>query len=174
VPLGPTPDEVGAAAPGTAPARKRGATSLRVIGIFKLSQAILLGSIGLAALHFIRPTVAASVQEWVGDVPFESQQDLARRAAAWLLGLPRGHAKTLAVATLLYALLFAVEGTGLLWKRRWAEWLTVVATGSLVPIEVWEVSHRPGAIKVLVVVVNIAVVWFLARHLASRPVEGPP
>lgn len=174
MPLGPKPADDGGAAPGTTPVRPRGSTSLRVIGIFKLTQAFLLASIGLAALHLIRPTVAAGVREWVGDLPFDSQQDLARRAASWLLGLPRGHAKTLAVATLLYALLFAVEGTGLLWKKRWAEWLTVVATGSFVPIELWEVAHRPGTIKALVLVVNLAVVWFLVRHLASRPAEGPP
>jgi len=171
--FGPKPADPGEAAAGTAPVRPRGATSLRVIGIYKLCEAFLLGSVGLAALHLIRPTVAVKVREWVGDVPFESQQDLARRTASWLLGLPPGHAKTLAVATLLYALLFAVEGIGLLFKKRWAEWLTVVATASFIPIEVWEVSHRPASVKGLVLVVNLAVVWFLARHLASRPVEDP-
>jgi uncharacterized membrane protein (DUF2068 family) len=152
---------------------QKGTTSLRVIGVFKLAQASLLAAVALAALHLIRPTVAAKVREWMEDLPFDAQQDLARRTVGWLLGLPSGHAKTLAGGTLLYAILFAVEGTGLLWKKRWAEWLTVVATASFVPIEVWEVAHRPGTVKVLIIVVNVAVVWFLARHLASRPTDAP-
>jgi uncharacterized membrane protein (DUF2068 family) len=162
------------AARGTSPVRAKGGASLRVIGLFKLTQALLLAAVALAALHLIRPSVAASVRGWVDDLPYDAQQDLARRTVSWLLGLPRGHAKTLAGGTLLYALLFAVEGTGLLWKKRWAEWLTVVATGSFVPLEVWEVAHRPGVIKALVLIVNLAVVWFLVRHLSARPAEGPP
>jgi uncharacterized membrane protein (DUF2068 family) len=152
------------------PEPKKGATSIRVIGLFKLTQALLLAAVALAALHLIRPTVAAGVRQWVED--YDAQQDLARRAIGWLLGLPSGHAKTLAGGTLLYALLFAVEGTGLLWKKRWAEWLTVVATASFIPIEVWEVSHRPSLVKTAILIVNLAVVWFLARHLASRPTES--
>jgi uncharacterized membrane protein (DUF2068 family) len=173
VPLEQTPANGGGPAQGAAPRPEKGSVSLRVIGLFKLTQALLLAALALAALHLIRPTVAARVREWVGDLPYAAQEDLARRAVSWLLGLPSGHAKTLAGGTLLYALLFAVEGMGLLWKRRWAEWLTVVATASFIPLEVWEVSHRPGVIKVLVLLVNVAVVWFLVRHLGSRPPEDP-
>jgi uncharacterized membrane protein (DUF2068 family) len=31
-----------------------------------------------------------------------------------------------------------VEGGGLFYRKRWAEWLTVVATSLLVPLEVYE------------------------------------
>lgn len=158
--------------PPELPRAPKGATSLRVIGIFKLTQSLLIASLALAAMHLIRPTVAAKVREWVDDMPLEGQQDVARRAASWLLGLPPTAAQVLVGGTLLYALLFAVEGVGLLMKRRWAEWLTVVATASFVPIEVWEVAHRPGVMKVVIIAVNLAVVYFLARHLAGRSPAG--
>lgn len=154
------------------PDKPKGAASLRVIGIFKLTQALLIASVALAAMHLIRPTVAAQVREWVDDLPYDAQQDVARRAASWLLGLPPSAAQVLVAGTLLYALLFTVEGIGLLLKKRWAEWLTVLATASLVPIEFWELVHRPGAVKGIIILVNLAVVYFLARHLAGRPV--PP
>lgn len=155
------------------PSKPKGATSLRVIGLFKLAQSLLIASLALAALHLIRPTVAAQVREWVDDLPFDAQQDVARQAASWLLGLPPSAAQVLVGGTLLYALLFAVEGIGLLMKKRWAEWLTVVATASFVPIEFYEQIHRPGYVKAVIIVVNLAVVYFLARHLASRPAEAP-
>lgn len=151
-----------------APRKPPGTTSLRVIGLFKLGQSILIASLALAAMHLIRPSVAAQVREWVDEMPFDAQQDVARRAASWLLGLPPTAAQVLVGGTLLYALLFAVEGVGLLLKKRWAEWLTVVATASFVPIELYEVAHRPGLGKAVIIAVNLAVVYFLARHLASR------
>jgi uncharacterized membrane protein (DUF2068 family) len=157
--------------PPASSSKPKGGTSLRVIGLFKLGQSLLIASLALAALHLIRPTVAARVREWVEDLPFDAQQDVARQAASWLLGLPPSAAQVLVAGTLLYALLFAVEGVGLLMKKRWAEWLTVVATASFIPIEFYEQFHRPGYLKALIIIVNLAVVYLLARHLASRPAE---
>ncbi len=149
-----------------------GTRSLRLIAAFKFVQTLLLTGVALATLNLLRPEVAADVQEWVGDMPLDTQQDLVRRAVSWMLNLHRGHAETLAVGSLVYALLFAVEGIGLWRGLRWAEWLTVIATASFVPIEIYEVVHRPAFIKALVIVVNLLVVGFLVRNLRQRP-ESP-
>jgi uncharacterized membrane protein (DUF2068 family) len=152
------------------PSRAPGVRSLRLIASFKLVQSLLLTGLALAALHLLRPDIAADVQDWIGDMPLKAQEDLLLRGLSWLLNLPRGHAKLLAVAALLYALLFAVEGIGLWHGKRWAEWLTVIATSSFIPLEIWELFHRPGTIKSVVLVVNVLVVWLLIRALA-RPAE---
>ena len=41
--------------------------------------------------------------------------------------------------------------------KRWAEWFTVIATGSLLPIEAYEIYRHPSALKVLVLLVKVAV-----------------
>lgn len=159
------PGPAGDPSPVGRPPRPPGTRSLRLIASFKLVQSLLLVGVAAATLNLLRPEVAADLQEWVGDMPLDTQQDLARRAVTWLLNMHRGHAETLAIGSLVYAALFLVEGVGLWRGLRWAEWLTVIATASFVPIEVWEVAHRPGLIKALVIVVNLAVVWFLLRAL---------
>jgi uncharacterized membrane protein (DUF2068 family) len=163
--------------PGTAgdltidsrPPRPRGARSLRLIAAFKALQSLLLTGLALATLNLLRPEVAADLKEWVGDMPLDTQQDLLRRAVTWMLNLHRGHAETIALGAMAYAGLFAVEAFGLWRGRRWAEWLTVIATSSLVPIEIYEVLHRPGIIKVIVIAVNLLVVWILVRALRREP-----
>ncbi len=147
------------------PARPRGPTSLRAIAILKLAQSLVLALLALATLHLLRPEVTADVQEWIGNLPVDSQHDLIWRGLTWLLDVPRGHAEALAFGTLLYSLLFGVEGVGLWWGQRWAEWLTVFATTSFVPLEVWEIVHRPSLIKALIIALNLAVVGLLVRHL---------
>lgn len=52
------------------------------------------------------------------------------------------HLYVVAVAAIIYALLEGTEGIGLAMRRRWAEYLTVIATGVLIPYEVYEVIHR--------------------------------
>jgi uncharacterized membrane protein (DUF2068 family) len=59
------------------------------------------------------------------------------------------------------------EGWALYRSLAWAPWFVVVTTGSLLPFEVVELTRRPRAGRLLVLVVNVAVVLYLARR-ASR------
>lgn len=62
----------------------------------------------------------------------------------------------LGVGAFLYATLFPVDGTGLWLQRRWAEYLTVVATASFIPFEIHEVVRRSTITHVVALVLNIA------------------
>ncbi|MGH7764824.1 MAG: DUF2127 domain-containing protein [Candidatus Dormibacteraceae bacterium] len=72
------------------------------------------------------------------------------------------HVTTLAIGAIAYALLEGTEGVGLAMRRRWAEYLTVIATGVLIPYEVYEVVHRPTVFKAAALLMNVAVVGYLA------------
>jgi len=48
---------------------------------------------------------------------------------------------------------------------RWAEYLVVITTGSLLPLEVYELSRRPDAARAVILVINVAVVVYLVRVL---------
>jgi uncharacterized membrane protein (DUF2068 family) len=72
------------------------------------------------------------------------------------------HVTLLAASAVLYAALEATEGVGLAMRRRWAEYLTVIATGILIPYEAYEVITRPTLFKVGALLLNLAVVGYLA------------
>jgi uncharacterized membrane protein (DUF2068 family) len=72
------------------------------------------------------------------------------------------HVTVVAVAIFLYAALEATEGVGLAMRRRWAEYLTVVATAVFIPYEAVEVVHRPTVLRVGALVVNVAIVVYLS------------
>src|ERR1700687_5195073 len=58
------------------------------------------------------------------------------------------HTTLLALGAIVYALLEGTEGVGLAMRRRWAEYLTVIATGILIPYEAYEVIHKVTLFKV--------------------------
>ena len=60
-----------------------------------------------------------------------------------------------------YAALEAVESAGLWIGRRWAEYLTFIATAVFVPYEVYELGKSVSALKALALVVNLAIVVYL-------------
>jgi uncharacterized membrane protein (DUF2068 family) len=72
------------------------------------------------------------------------------------------HITILAIGAIAYALLEGTEGVGLAMRRRWAEYLTVIATGILIPYEAYEVIHRATLLKVGALLLNLAVVGYLA------------
>lgn len=72
------------------------------------------------------------------------------------------HITLLAISAIAYAVLEGTEGIGLAMRRRWAEYLTVIATGILIPYEAYEVVLRPTLFKVGALLLNLAVVGYLA------------
>ncbi len=57
-----------------------------------------------------------------------------------------------------------IEAVGLHLRQRWAEWLTVFATGILIPFELYGVIEKVTVLRVIILVINIAIVYYLAKH----------
>lgn len=72
------------------------------------------------------------------------------------------HVTTLAIALVGYGALEGTEGVGLALRRRWAEYLTVLATGFFIPYEIYEVLRHATLFKLGALIVNIAIVVYLA------------
>jgi uncharacterized membrane protein (DUF2068 family) len=76
------------------------------------------------------------------------------------------HLRILGGVLLAYAALEATEMVGLWLNKRWAEYLTFVATTILVPYEVYELTISVSVFKVVTLIINVAVVLYLL--LAKR------
>ena len=77
------------------------------------------------------------------------------------------------IIALAYGALEAAEGYGLWRRRRWAEYLTVLATSLLFIPEIWEIAKRPPHSRVGALLVNIAVVVYLIFRLRGGRVSNP-
>lgn len=147
---------------------------IAVIGVFKLIKAALLITLGIAGLAARPSELAHRVRHlagWMGISP-------GHHTLAHFLGSVSAFdgqmARRLAVASLCYAAIFLVEGIGLLCRRRWAEWLTVVVTASFIPIEIYEGVEHFGAGKIVAFVLNVVILGYLLwrRVSESRSLNG--
>jgi uncharacterized membrane protein (DUF2068 family) len=148
---------------------KKSGRLVPLIGGFRLVKAILLVGLGLAGLLGVAHQTIEGVEravDWLGLFPGHAA---VHRALVKLDSIDDGEAAKFGVAALAYAAVFTVEGVGLLLRKRWAEWLTVIVTSSFIPVEVYEmVEHFSGG-KVLALVLNVAIVIYLvARRLEER------
>jgi uncharacterized membrane protein (DUF2068 family) len=147
---------------------------LRTIALYKLLKTVilLLAAYGEVRLH--DATLTARILSWASARPQGLEHDLVTRALVWFSGLSESRVHALRFVTLTYAAVFAVEGIGLWMQRRWAEWLTTIITASLIPLELWEMIHKPSVGAAVVIVANALIVGYLYWHVSTRQRPAPP
>lgn len=141
---------------------------IRLIAIFKLIKAGLLIALGVGAFKLLHKNVGSVLEHWVVALRLDPGQRFVDAALAKAANLSPEQIKRLGWGSFIYAGLFLTEGIGLWLRKRWAEWLTVILTSSLVPIEIYEIHRHPSAAKVGVLVANVAIVVYLIYHMRSR------
>jgi len=78
-----------------------------------------------------------------------------------LFSLRSGTLQEVGLGLLAYGLLEGVEAVGLWWAKRWAEYLTFLATAILLPLEIYEIIHKRSGLKIVGFIINVAVVIYL-------------
>jgi uncharacterized membrane protein (DUF2068 family) len=140
---------------------------LALIAVLKLLKASMLVVVGVAGV-LLPPQQLSAIADQALVVLHPGAHGV-HRALSGLAGLESVTEKWLALLVLMYAVVFIVEGVGLLCGRRWAEWLSVVATGSFVPFELYEFVSYGGIANASTLVLNVAIVIYLVhRRLRDR------
>jgi uncharacterized membrane protein (DUF2068 family) len=141
---------------------------IRLIALFKLLKASILIVTGVGILKLMHNDVATTLDHWVAMLGLDPGNRFVDHALRNAANLPPNRIKDLGLGSFVYAALFLTEGIGLWMLKRWAEWFTVVITASLVPLEVWEIHHHPTIVKIVVLVINIAVVGYLLYRIRKE------
>ena len=86
--------------------------------------------------------------------------------------------EVLIITAVVYAIIEGTEAVGLWYEKRWAEYLTAVATAGFVPFEIRELMKKVTVVRVGALVVNLAIMVYLvyAKHLfgvGRRRRRGP-
>ncbi len=141
---------------------------LLTVALFKFATAFVVTFATITAVRLMHKNVPYHFSQWIDMLRIDPDN----RYVAWVLQKLRViHTKELqqlAGLGFFYAALFYVEGIGLALEQRWAEWLTLLATGLFIPIEIYGLCTKPSAGKVAILLVNIGIVIFLAYLLRQK------
>ena len=131
------------------------------IAVYKFVKAAALLALGFGELHYLHRDLAHEVAHWVDLLRVDPHNHYLMWVMEKVSKVDEHRLRQLSVGTFFYAVLFLCEGTGLALGKRWAEYLTIVSTASLLPIEVYEILSNPGVGKVVVLVANLVIVAYL-------------
>ena len=139
------------------------------IGAFKLFKCVMLLIVGIAALRLAHGNMLEILSDWAYRFRVDPDNRFVHHLIGRLFATDPRKLDYLAIGTFIYAAVFATEGTGLLLRKRWAEYFTVISTSLLIPLEIYEIFHHLTAIKILVLLINIVIVIYLIIRVRQKP-----
>jgi len=142
---------------------------LRLIAVFKLVKALTLIAVGIGALRLAHdPNASDTLAQMAARIGFNPGGRYLDQALAKVANLPPRDFKDLGIGSFVYAALFLTEGVGLWLAKPWGEWFTAFITGSLIPLEIFEIYRHPTIVKVIVLLLNVAIVVYLVMRIRKE------
>lgn len=158
-------DSAGCSGQNRAPHHRFG---LALIACFKLVKAALLLAVAVGLLRSIHRDVGSLVEHWVTVFRGDPDNRYIHLTLAKIAGLNPRQLEALSAGSFFYAALLSTEGLGLWFEKGWAEYLTVIATSSFIPLELYELARGWSVNKGLVLLINLVIVGYLIWVLRSK------
>ena len=141
--------------------KTKGSRGLLLVAAYKLIKGVGLLALGIGALKLLHKDVAVVIAQWLDALRVDPHNHYIQMLLEKVGMVDDRKLKAVSIGTFFYSALFLTEGTGLALRKRWAEYLTIISTASLLPLEVYEIVKRADAARIVVLVVNIAIVVYL-------------
>lgn len=134
---------------------------LWLIAAFKLFKGLALLAVAIGALKLLHKDVAVEAERWINYLRVDPQNHYIQKLLEKFGTIDDRKLKHLSFGTFFYSGLLLTEGAGLALRKRWAEYVTVISTGSLLPLEVYEIAKRVSVVRIILFLINVAVVVYL-------------
>ena len=148
------------------PEHRRG---LLLIGLFKLSKAVLSVALGVGALKLLHHDVTSVILHIADALRIDPESHLIGLLMIKADLINPRDLRHFSMITFAYAVVCLIEGTGLMLEKQWAEYFTVTLTSLALPLECFELYKEFTPLRVALLLVNLLVVaylvWLLRRQL---------
>ena len=147
-------------------------TGLAVIAVFKVVKGVLLLLVGLGLLKLVHAEIATLFSLLIEGLHLNADSRLIHALVLKIDALQPNSVLLAGIVSLGYAGMLLVEGIGLWLEFTWAAYLTVASTGLLLPFELYEVIEQVSALRIGVLMLNLAIVAYLVSQLRRHTLRS--
>lgn len=127
------------------------------------------GLLALSAASGLELLGPAPLQRWIEELIRRFHLDPEHGSMAWLAhSISPGSLHLAAGIVSAYAALHLFEAWGLWKAKAWASWLGCVGAALYLPFDIFAIMRHPGWLASAVLIINVIVVWVLARDILKR------
>ncbi|HEY1808587.1 MAG TPA: DUF2127 domain-containing protein [Acidobacteriaceae bacterium] len=138
------------------------------IGVFKLLQALLFVVLGVGALQLLHKDLMDVAEHLILAMRFDPEGRFISLFLDKVALIDPHRLKQISAVVFAIAALDIIEGTGLVLEQVWAEYVTLVLTASFLPWEFFEVLRHVTWIRLVLLIINLAVVMYLLYYVRLR------
>jgi len=140
-------------------------TGLRTIAFIEGAKGLAVLAVGTGVLAFVHRSLQDAAEALVRHLHLNPASRYPRIFIDAAANLNDTGLLLLAGWAFLYAAMHLTEAAGLWLGRRWAEWLGLCSGSIYVPFEIYELLRGVTGLKIGTLLVNAAIVAYLAREL---------
>jgi len=141
---------------------------LVLIAVFKVAQAVLFVAVGVGALKLLHKDVGDELAQLAEHLHFNPEWRLVNIVIEQADRLDDNLLRRIGAIFFVEAGLDLAEGIGLYLEKVWAEYLTLLITGSFLPWELFEVWKRVTWVRMGLFSVNLLVFIYLLKLVVER------
>jgi uncharacterized membrane protein (DUF2068 family) len=145
-----------------------------LIALFKLIKGVLFVALAISALKLLDRDIADLFMVWITRLHIDAENRFVQNIFLRLDLIDKRMLEEISAATFVMAGLFFTEGLGLLFQKRWAEYMTVFETGLFIPFEVYELVRHATVTKFSLLAINATAVAYLLVLLIKKSSIKPP
>ena len=141
---------------------------LVVIGALKLAEAALFIALGIGVLRMLHKDLVDELTRLMVVLHHDPEGRFSSLLLDKVALLDPHRLKQISAAIFAHASLDILEGAGLVLRKVWAEFVTVILSGFFLPFEFMALAHHVTWIRVVLTALNVAVVIYLIFHLRMK------
>jgi uncharacterized membrane protein (DUF2068 family) len=136
-----------------------------------LAQAALFIAVGVGALRLVGKDLGDLLSQLADHLRFNPESKLVNFVLDRAAFVDDRMLRRIGAVGFIYAALDLAEGVGLYLEKTWGEYLTLIITGSFLPLEVYELIRRITWVRSGLLAINALVFLYLLKVVTERARE---
>jgi uncharacterized membrane protein (DUF2068 family) len=145
--------------------------TIHLLAVFKFLKGLALLIVAVKLLTLLNKDVDQWFADFVARHSINPENTFVHQISEKLEGVQNKQLIMFSVGSFSYSALQLTEGIGLWLEKRWAEFLTVIATSLLIPVEIYEIYEKFTWVRIIILILNLFVVWYLATRIKDEKRE---
>jgi uncharacterized membrane protein (DUF2068 family) len=152
----------------------RPSTGLRAVATLEALKGVVVLAVGFGTLSFLGQNTALLAEHLVTRLHLNPASHYPQIFIHAMAEVNNTRLWWIAIFSALYATVRFVEAYGLWKARRWAEWLAALSGAIYIPFELYEIAQHPNGLKVAALLINVVIVAYMVRLLATSRHPSSP
>lgn len=142
---------------------------LKAVAILEASKGVISLIVGMAIHQLAGKNIQKTLESLLSQLHLNPTSYLPSIILHKASFLNSSNLMLITLVTVIYSAIRLIEAYGLWNGLIWTEWFALISGAIYLPFEIYEVIVYTGALSIIVLSINVAIVWYMYSLLRGKP-----